>query len=139
MDTELVITFAQQKTYWPGLTITQWISAAAVLATCGILVAALFQWSSSRKAHKQSHKPIIRSDFQFPSESSAGHVRITNCGLGPALLQEINIYIKGEKQMAALAMLQPKHYYASLIKQTSRPTKEHSKKQKPKTFRNTTL
>ncbi|WP_139233975.1 hypothetical protein [Halomonas saccharevitans] len=103
MDTDLVITFAQQQTYWPGLTVTQWISSVAVLATVGILVAALTQWGSSRKAHKQSHLPIIRSDFQLPSESSTGRVEIKNCGLGPALLQEINIYVLGEKVEGCLS------------------------------------
>lgn len=97
MDTELVITFAQQQTYWFGLTMANWISIIVAAVTFGILVAALIQWRSSQQAHKQSHKPIIRSDFRMPSEDHSGYVRITNSGLGPALLEEINIYIKGKK------------------------------------------
>lgn len=97
MDTELIITFAQQKTYWLGLTMANWISIVVAAITFGILAAALVQWRSSWKAHKLSHKPIIRSDFRIPNEERGGYVKITNSGLGPALMEEINIYIKGEK------------------------------------------
>lgn len=97
MDTELVITFAQQETYWLGLTASNWISLLVAIPAAIAVVIGLCQWRSNREAHKQSHLPIIRSDFQLPSESSAGRVEIKNCGLGPALLQEINIYVMGKK------------------------------------------
>lgn len=103
MDTELVITFAKENTYWLGLTANNWISIIVAAITLGIFIAALCQWRSSRTAHKQSHMPIIRSDFQLPSESSAGRVEIKNCGLGPALLQETNIYLLGKKVEGCLS------------------------------------
>ncbi|MCT8469450.1 hypothetical protein KZO85_12725 [Chromohalobacter canadensis] len=96
MDTDLVITFAQQQTYWLGLTATQWISIAAAIITLGIMVAALLQWRSSNKAHKQSHTPILRSDLNEPSPGKNGTITLSNKGLGPALLQEINITHEGE-------------------------------------------
>lgn len=96
MDNELVITFAQQKTYWLGLTPTQCISIVAAAITFGIMVAALLQWKSSNKAHKQSHLPFLRSDLSEPSPGRNGTVTLSNQGLGPALLQEINITHEGE-------------------------------------------
>lgn len=103
METELVITFAQQMTYWFSLTMANWISIVVAAITFGLLVAAMIQWGSNRKAIKQSHKPMIRSDFRMPNESNAGYVKLKNVGLGPVLLEDINIYVEGEKLVGCIS------------------------------------
>lgn len=97
MDAELVITFTQEHTYWHGLTNGNLISIAATALTGVIAVLALCNWKSSQKAHKQAHKPILKTDIRQPESKNPGYLSITNSGLGPALLQGINIYIYGKK------------------------------------------
>mgnify|MGYP003662183978 CR=1 FL=1 len=104
MDTELVITFAQQKLYWFGLTPGNWIALLAIAITVILAIPALLQWSSNKIAHKQSNTPILRSDFRAPSERQSGLVEISNKGLGPAFLKEINVHLNGEILKAELSV-----------------------------------
>lgn len=92
-----------EKTYWLGLSASNWIAIAATCITAVIVIVGLIQWASTRKAHMQSHKPIIRTDYRMPNAETEGYVKITNCGLGPALLQEINFYINNEKILGDLS------------------------------------
>ncbi|MEO1852717.1 hypothetical protein [Chromohalobacter sp.] len=98
MDTDLVITFTQQQTHWLGLTANQWISFVAAIITFGIMIAALMQWRSNIKTHKQSHMPFLKSYVSHPDpeRGKEGYLSLTNSGLGPALLQEINVLRNGE-------------------------------------------
>lgn len=104
MDTELVITFAQQKPYWLGLTPGNWIALSAAAITAFLAFLALLQWSDNKNAHKQSKTPVLRSDFRFPSEKHSGLVTLSNSGLGPAFLKEINIHLNGEILKAELSI-----------------------------------
>lgn len=98
-----MILFTAEKTYLLGLTASNWIAITATCITAFIVIVGLFQWASSRKAHMQSHTPIIRTDYRMPNEETEGYVKITNCGLGPALLKEINIYINNKKVLGDLS------------------------------------
>lgn len=79
------------------LPIAGWGDAVIAGATLTLACVALLQWICSTKAHKQSHRPIVKSDLMMPVANAYGWVKLTNSGLGPALIEEINLYIDGKK------------------------------------------
>ncbi|WP_104202448.1 hypothetical protein [Billgrantia saliphila] len=96
MDTLLIVPATANQGFWQSFTVDNWISLFSSLLTFVIAAAALGQWRSSQKAHRQENTPIVKSDFHFPGVRP-GMVTLTNSGLGPALLQEINIFLGGKK------------------------------------------